>query len=1078
MPNGEPDQNAPFGGVLHVQDFGATGDGITDDTAALQTAAQAAATEHKQLFFGPGTYLLSQPIQMSSYSDWFAIPGTATLAANANAPLVTTVLAQGSTISGLRFKGTSSIAASEASLLVAYKSANISLVDDVFRDTTGRAALLSDVNNFSIIQSTFDNVGNDPSNLTLAQQGVAFTNDASGYGTGNYVYNSSFSNIGLDAISATQQTSFSAVGNTVWNGYVNPGWESLPADAAGIYGYQNIGFNVAGNTIENVSGNGIDIDKSQNVVVYNNSVTGSGEAGIGVFSANQALVTGNVSTNNNTLNHFNFRGGIVVGAAGASQVQVSGNVSGNTPGIQTQLYGVQVWGGASPSTAGTVSDNSLSGNSVAAIYDPTAALTPSSAIDSALPSWSEAVSAQQRGLVSALSAFSLGVSAIGPLTISDTQMVRPFSTVQLTSLDYEALYNATVTLANPEAVNIAGYSLGTYDSGSGTFTVAGSALTVSAELSALVVTPSFSQIATGSAASTGLNLVVQSNHTVATGNITTSLAISAATGPATFGSIPDSQTMALTPAQILADRGALAATTTPYLLDLSGQGGRWTAPTVQAAALGGSGLQYAQFADGQLTFDPASAPAQITRLYLSAFGRMPDPAEQHGWSVALKSGTSLADIAGAVAGSAEFSAHYGSEASDSEFVTALYLNVLGRRADAAGLSAWSAQLSGNALTRAQVLADFSQSSEHAGLTAGLIQAGLWDLSEAAAEIARLYDTVFGRLPDFGGLHAWSAQLSSGADTLAEIAADFVANAEFQGKTSALSDTAFVTSLYNNALHRAPDEAGLAAWVGALRGMPRSDVVLRFSESEEHQADTAPEILNGDPAQQGILTIGPVQASAAVIGADLDSLQTGVTRGAVTAINLTDPGAAVVAITSEQIDDSAALHLITGAYSLSLAGTTVAAAGAAVQAAGLGTSTTAKFVSFADGRLVFDPADPASEIYRLYQSALDRSPDTRGENAWAGALQAGTALTAVAGKFLSSSEFASDYGTSLSDTDFVTLLYANALGHAPSAAGLAEWQGALAGGTSRASALVDFSDSTEHLTQTAGISRSGIWDLAC
>jgi hypothetical protein len=47
------------------------------------------------------------------------------------------------------------------------------------------------------------------------------------------------------------------------------------------------------------------------------------------------------------------------------------------------------------------------------------------------------------------------------------------------------------------------------------------------------------------------------------------------------------------------------------------------------------------------------------------------------------------------------------------------------------------------------------------------------------------------------------------------------------------------------LHRAPDAAGLSAWVGDLNGgMSRAQVVVGFSESNEHIANLAPHIDQG------------------------------------------------------------------------------------------------------------------------------------------------------------------------------------------------------------------------------------------
>jgi serralysin len=72
--------------------------------------------------------------------------------------------------------------------------------------------------------------------------------------------------------------------------------------------------------------------------------------------------------------------------------------------------------------------------------------------------------------------------------------------------------------------------------------------------------------------------------------------------------------------------------------------------------------------------------------------------------------------------------------------------------------------------------------------------------------------------------------------LSQVAANFVASPEFAAKYGSLDDAQFVTLLYENALHREPDVAGLAFHVANLEGgMSRADVLVAFSESPENQA---------------------------------------------------------------------------------------------------------------------------------------------------------------------------------------------------------------------------------------------------
>ena len=276
---------------------------------------------------------------------------------------------------------------------------------------------------------------------------------------------------------------------------------------------------------------------------------------------------------------------------------------------------------------------------------------------------------------------------------------------------------------------------------------------------------------------------------------------------------------------------------------VAASGGAWTV----ASAAGTdtlSNIEAVAFADGRLVLDADGAAAQVVRLYAAALDRAPDGAGLAFWVGAAEHGHSLSGLAAAMLESGECRARFGHGADDGGFVDRLYRTVLGRDGDAEGHAFWSDALHHGA-TRGDILVAFAESAENRAATAATIRNGVWVQSDAAQEVARLYDTVLGRLPDAPGLVAWKEAIESGHATLAAVADAFAASAEFQDRYGALGHREFADALYRNTLHRAPDQAGLDHWSAALEaGAGRAAVVLAFSESAEHVALTAPEIEGG------------------------------------------------------------------------------------------------------------------------------------------------------------------------------------------------------------------------------------------
>ncbi len=241
-------------------------------------------------------------------------------------------------------------------------------------------------------------------------------------------------------------------------------------------------------------------------------------------------------------------------------------------------------------------------------------------------------------------------------------------------------------------------------------------------------------------------------------------------------------------------------------------------------------LNRIDFADGSGLFDPTGTAEDVTRLYRAAFNRAPDMAGLDANTALVSSGTiSLATLAAGFAASPEFNALYG-QTDANGFAQQLYVNVLHRAPDAAGRQLWVNNI--NATSRGDALLAFSNSQENHRQTLPI--AG----SQADAEATRLYQAAFNRGPDGAGLAFWSDQLGQGVP-VAQVAQGFVGSREFAAAYGALDASGFVSQLYANVLHRAPDAAGQQSWVSALAGgSSRAQVLAGFADSNENRVATA------------------------------------------------------------------------------------------------------------------------------------------------------------------------------------------------------------------------------------------------
>jgi len=243
------------------------------------------------------------------------------------------------------------------------------------------------------------------------------------------------------------------------------------------------------------------------------------------------------------------------------------------------------------------------------------------------------------------------------------------------------------------------------------------------------------------------------------------------------------------------------------------------------------------YADGRMVFDEDDAAAQLLRLYNAAFDRSHDQGGLNYWMDRLESGDGLDWIASAFARSGEF-ARMWSDLDDGGFVQRLYAHALGRKADEDGLAYWVDQLQ-DGRGRHEVLLAVSESPEHRDVTREQVQSGIWDVDEAAAQVARLYHAAFDRLPDLPGLQVQVTAIGENDASLEDIVQSWMGTAGFEAIYGSLDNAGFVQRLYATALEREAAAPEVEYWASLLdnAGMTRAEVLVFFSESAEHRAIT-------------------------------------------------------------------------------------------------------------------------------------------------------------------------------------------------------------------------------------------------
>ena len=145
-------------------------------------------------------------------------------------------------------------------------------------------------------------------------------------------------------------------------------------------------------------------------------------------------------------------------------------------------------------------------------------------------------------------------------------------------------------------------------------------------------------------------------------------------------------------------------------------------------------------------FQETASP--VARLYLAFFDRAPDHEGFDYYIGERERGESVEAIADEFAGSAEFSARYGT-LDNAAFVERVLQNIFGFPGDAEQVAYWVDQIESGRLTRGQVMVAFTESPGYRAMTANEVF------------VAMAYAETLGRAPGPADLTRWVRFLDAG-----------------------------------------------------------------------------------------------------------------------------------------------------------------------------------------------------------------------------------------------------------------------------------------------------------------------------
>jgi hypothetical protein len=188
----------------------------------------------------------------------------------------------------------------------------------------------------------------------------------------------------------------------------------------------------------------------------------------------------------------------------------------------------------------------------------------------------------------------------------------------------------------------------------------------------------------------------------------------------------------------------------------------------------------------------------VTAEYNALLHRPPDTAGLNAFVAQLSNGTPPEAVEAQIAASDEYFKNHGSN--NTQWVTGLYNDLLGRGADSAGLNAWVNALATGS-TRIQVSFDFASGPEREGII-----------------ITNDYVNFLKRSPEPGAVNFWRAFIAQGHNR-GDVAIGILGSTEFFNLRGGDSSN-FIIGVYQDVLTRTPSTTEISGWLNVyLQNLP-------------------------------------------------------------------------------------------------------------------------------------------------------------------------------------------------------------------------------------------------------------------